>query len=214
MALKPEDRQIVRELAIGGEAVLRQKGWSREKRETFLSRKDVQRELQDLDNIYKERDQLAERARFFGMTEMQRMVPRAVQILQRALLAGQEVNGQIVEAPDEGQLDAAMQVLDRTGVAVGKGAKEVQHGDGLAKVTGNVTINNISVGDDGASTAANTLMREKLRTRIAEMLHQNVKAVTGNIVEGRVIPTKKQNGTRRDPARLPAPAEDSADDAG
>lgn len=213
MALKPEDRQIVRELAIGGEAVLRQKGWNKERRDTFLSRKDVQRELQDLDNTYKERDQLAERARFFGMTEMQRMVPRAVQLLQRALLAGQEVNGQLIEAPDEGQLEAALEVLDRTGVSVGKGPKEPTHGDGLAKISGPVTINNISVGDDGATTAGKTLMREKLRTRIAEMLHAQVKEVTGNVVEGRVIPTRKRNVRSGTPPRLSVSNAEDADDA-
>jgi hypothetical protein len=211
MALKPEDRQIVRELAIGGEAVLRQRGWNKERRDTFLSRKDVQRELQDLDSVYKEREQLAERARFFGMTEMQKMVPRAVQVLQRALLAGSEVNGQIIDSPDEGVLEAALQVLDRTGVSVGKGSKEPTHGDGLAKINGPVTINNISVGDDGAATAGKTLMREKLRTRIAEMLHAHVKEVTGTVVEGRVT-TRKRHGRPGTAPRLPAPAEDGSDD--
>jgi ribosomal protein S24E len=209
MALKPEDKQLVAQLAISGEIVLRQRGWNKEQRDAFLSRKDVQKELADLDNVYKDREQIAERARFFGMVEMQRMVPRAVQLLQRALLAGQEVNGQIVEAPDEAQLEAAMQVLDRTGVHAKGGAKDL-HGDGLAKVTGPVTINNINVNDGIAEASSKTLLREKLRTRIAQMLHTQIKEVSGNIVEGRVISAKKKHGPR-DPARLPAPPTDEAD---
>lgn len=193
MALNAEDRQLVAQIAIQGKQVLRQRpGWDARRRKMFLERKDVIRELALLEEHYRDRNNLAERARFFGMLEFQKMVPRAVDVIRRALYEGETMpDGRVIQPPSQIQLDAAVEVLDRNKIDVEKIS------DDNALPTKSVTINTINLGD-GKDRAGQTVSREKVRNMIEEMLRGNVKSVSPDFVSGKIELKKKKKLVTKD----------------
>lgn len=192
MALTRDDRQHCANVCVRGEIVLREMGWDHEKRRAFLVRKDVQREMKVMAGLYADRDGLAERAKFFGLIELQKMVPRAIDVLRQALHSGQKAKDSTgaevtIQPPDESAYDAAIQVLDRTGVDAGK---FTTHTNMPTIGNLNITENHLNVGDAKENNQLqNIVKRERVRSLLDAILNKAKSG--GNYVEAEVIPTKK-----------------------
>jgi len=189
MALNKDERQVCLQIAVRGEVILREKGWDSEQRKNFLRRKDVQRELQRIEEEFRDREGFIERAKFTGLIELSKMMPVAIATYQQALLTGKkDGNGNVIEAPNAVALNVAMDLMDRFDV---KGGKFSEH-DALPVLVQNNT--QINVGSEEGSPEA-TIARERLRTRLEQMM-QGLE-VEGNFIEGAEVVDTRPKRRRR-----------------
>ena len=188
MALSNEDKQLVRQIATSGEHVLREKGWDKRKREEFMRRSDVMRELKAINEAFQDREGIVDRVKFLGVLDNSKMVAQALNIRRRALFAGEKLaDGTTVEPPTDQQLAIANDVLNRAGID----ASDLGGTSSMA-IAGDVTINALNVGGENMSHSDGVAMREKLRTMIQSLLSKNVKQIKGNLLDGSVELTKKK----------------------
>jgi hypothetical protein len=188
MALSSEDKQLVRQIATTGEHVLREKGWDKRKREEFMRRSDVLRELKAINESFQDREGIVDRVKFLGVLDNSKMVAQALNIRRRALFAGEKLaDGTVVEPPTDQQLLIANDVLNRAGID----ASDLGGTSSMA-IAGDVTINALNVGGENMSHSDGVAMREKLRTMIQSLLSKNVKQIKGNLIDGSVELTKKK----------------------
>lgn len=85
----------------------------------FLNRREVIRQIAYFQKQYADRSAISERVQFFGMLQLNALVPAAINIVARSLV-GVKVNPQSgaidSRPPDRGQFDAAVEVLGRCNV--------------------------------------------------------------------------------------------------
>lgn len=93
-------------------------GWTVMEIRTFLTRNNIREELAFLERAYNNREAIQERTAFLSQLKLNAMVPASINILARALRGDvpDRETGEIQRAPTRNQMDAALEVLDRTAV--------------------------------------------------------------------------------------------------
>lgn len=117
--LSSKEKALCQSVVTFGHAHLRESlGWTSEAVDEFLGRAEVAREIEALQEAYKDRAGIQERTQFYAQLKINSMVPAALGILARGLQGHvfDEQGNLKTRAPDRSQMEAAMQVLDRANV--------------------------------------------------------------------------------------------------
>jgi hypothetical protein len=117
-ALDGEEKELCANVVVFGPGWLRQnKQWKAEAIERFLTRAEVQREINALSKHYEDRQGIQERTQFFAQLKINGMVPAAVAVLAKSL-AGVRKNedGTLIPPPSRQQFEAAVEILDRANI--------------------------------------------------------------------------------------------------
>ncbi len=142
-AVTPQEKQICQNIVVFGVSYLHDTlGWAAGTVDLFMERREVRREIEALAELYKDREGVQERTRWFAQLKVNGMVPAALAILAKAL-RGDVLEGDNLreKAPTRSQVEAAIQVLDRANVT---GAKSGA-GSGLPPIDArqiNIQVNN------------------------------------------------------------------------
>lgn len=145
---------------------------------SFVRRKAVRNEIERLKRQYEDRTGIQERTQFFAQLKLNAMVPAAVNILAKSLRgAYKDGNGELVAPPARGQLDAALEVLNRANI---QGAK---WGGNDQTPTIDARSVSIAIGKGGGSVAGG--ISSEGRERVRAVLASLVKKVSENPTRGK-----------------------------
>lgn len=201
--LKMDEKLLLDNVLIHGMMyLLVNKGWTLTAAREFLQRAECMRYLKYNQDLYDNRKGVQERTQFYGQIRINAMVPSALAILTRALVGHQfDENGQLKQrAPDRGQFDAAMKVLECANI---QGVKYA--GDNSKPVVDarSVTVNvNTEVGKVKGLTPAGRSRITKLLTGVVQFVNEGG-AAAERVTAGRV-PAADDDGDE-----APAPAEEA-----
>lgn len=171
-ALTPEEKEICQNIVTHGVTYLRHtKGWKAEASKRFLSRSEVQREIATLKSYYEDRAGIQERTQFLAQLRINGMVPAAIGILARSLRgAYKSGDGQDIEPPTKMQLDAAVQVLDRSNVQ----GTAYKGNDNTPSIDARAVNLALGQADNGASMAQlDSASRDKVRSVLAAVVQRS-----------------------------------------
>lgn len=132
--LSAEERRLTHEVFARGPGALRDRGWTDEAIESFMSRPPVQKEIQLLVYEYESREAIEARVRFNVRRRLARSAEDATEVLEKALQGPEYVrdeDGSVVyeygkpkvknPGPNTYQMQAATEILEKLGVTVPEG---------------------------------------------------------------------------------------------
>jgi len=134
--LSKKEQLLVKRYIMRGELALLEEGMTASEIDEFLSRIETQTQIKAVFEDFLNKDGNNERVVYFTISELERLLPVAVQNVAKALLGGSEEGN----PPTEQQYKASVELLDRLGVKI-----SVKEGMGssnpLSAITNNLNIN-------------------------------------------------------------------------
>jgi hypothetical protein len=180
VALTPKEQEISRMVWAVGSAALYELEWEQKQVQAFMSREDVLGYLAILNAEATAQMALAERHKFIAMRRLRRMSNQAMDILEDALagpgFAHDQTTGEILRdarghpilrtlPPDEMQVLAAKEILDRSGIVKGE-SYDPSRDSGMTELIREGAKPIEIEYAPGSEEAAKTISRESMRITI------------------------------------------------
>jgi hypothetical protein len=185
MPLTKEEVILVRELFVQGPGLLYERGWAEQQAKEFLKRAEVVSYLQILGNEAREQVGMNERTKFDILRRMRQLVPRAMDLYERALqkpvylrnpktkkLLRDKNKQPIVDhrhTPNAMQLDVSRDMFDRVGIRRDSEINAVASA-GVEEVFNAAAKPVLILYDPELDEAGRTLSREKVRAKMLELM--------------------------------------------